>query len=467
MLNKTYDICLHVGADLWVADFYIEVKKYLEKKGLTVLLFTVVKDVANVWKTKGITDYILLPELPAEVDESFCVQLMEEMKFESINSFYRTEQIFFNLGDDYWRRQACKYIHAIWSLKDGPKAKRYLTYEGDEFDHNAFRLLCRLHGGHMNYFGYSSFALRTHFHKDEKRFKTTPSEPLHPVISKDDRDWILQYVNKYTTSQTRLWGDPKIFDVKFKWNYFSKAVNKIKREIKDTTGDKKHNFRNSLSRYVKRIYRRQMATVYYDGKLDFEKEKYFYFPLHVPNDSQLTQRGLPFVNQAALVETLSSYIPYPYKLIVKEHPYGRGQYKLDQLKRISRLPNVILVPPHMNSHGIIPKVDAIIAINSSVGFEAIMYKKKVVALGRSFYRENGVTIDIHSLYELETLLSKLKSFELTDEKILNFLWRVKESTYDIDLFNFNAENFHEKVAPFSEAIYKEVYETDPNPKLVS
>lgn len=459
MQEITYDLCIHVGGGgNWLADFFQELKTKLESKGLKILLFTLSPEIAAIWEQKSNKDYLLLPPLPENVDEKFCLDLIEGLGYESIGTFYRTEKYVFNLTEEFCVKHSCRYIHAVSQLKDSARAKHYLTYEGDEFDHNAFRLLCNLHEGIIHYFGYSNLDLRTHFHTNEKRYWETPREGIPESIPESELQWIDDYIKKYTGAQTKLWGDPKKWDIKFEWDYIPKAFRKMGIQLINPPLDKRFNFTNTISRYFVRLFRRQLAPIYYTKNLQIEEgELYYYFPLHVPDDSQLTQRGLPFFNQAALVETLSMYIPYPYKLIVKEHPNGRGIYQLNQLKRISRLKNVLLVPPQMNSHGIIPKVKAIFAINSSVGYEAIMYKKPVVALGRSFYWQNGVTLDINSLYELENINSRIKQFKLEDKDVIDFIWRVKKNTYDVNMYHFTSSNYQSKVEPYAEAIYKEIF----------
>jgi capsule polysaccharide export protein KpsC/LpsZ len=104
---------------------------------------------------------------------------------------------------------------------------------------------------------------------------------------------------------------------------------------------------------------------------------------------------------------------------------------------MAALPNVKLVHPFTNSHELIPNAKAIVAINSSVGYEAIMYKRPVIAMGRSFYRDQGVTIDVDALYELEDAFQKIESFALTEADVLNFLWKIK-------YFSYESSGLHEK-----------------------
>ncbi len=164
---------------------------------------------------------------------------------------------------------------------------------------------------------------------------------------------------------------------------------------------------------------------------------------------------MPFYDQVSLIQTISNYLPYNSKLLVKEHPMGRGYYSTHDIKKLANTPNVILLPVYANSHDLIPKAKGIFVINSSVGYEALMYKKTVVTFGRSFYRKQGLTIDIDSLYELEEVFKKIEIHTVDENEVLKFLYRVKKNTYPVDLYNINENNYLEKIDGFSKSIISE------------
>lgn len=449
---EIYDVCLHIGnGGQWLGDFYVKIKKQLEDKGLTVVFYTDVPDIKKYFDKNGISSYVFLDKYEGEIDLDFVMNSLMELGFNP-KSLYNSEQKFYDIEEKDCIQYFARYVHSVLKLKNIKKARFYVTYEGDEIDHNIFRVLGRLNEGKFIYWGISNLDTRTHFHDDEKRYFETPFKN-NQSITEDDKVWLEKYVESYTQKKTNLWGDPKREDVKFKFGYIISALNKIGNKITKRDYDPRRTFGHAFSRYFKRLLRRQYAYLKYNTKFSFENGiDYYYFPLHVPFDSQLTQRGLPFYDQVSLVQTISNYLPYSSRLIVKEHPMGRGYYSISDLNKLSKLSNVILLPAYSNSHDIVPKAKGIFVINSSVGYEGLMYKKPVVTFGRSFFRKQGLTIDIDSLYELEDVFEKIEKHEVINEKVYDFLWRVKKNTYPVDLYFINEGNYNEKIVEFVNAL---------------
>ncbi len=452
-----YDVCLHVGAGGdWLGDFYLHIKSELEKRGLTVILYTAFENIKNVFEKNGLKEYIFLKEYTQEIDVDWATSYLKSIGFSNPRSLYVSEQKFYDLPEKKCLEYFTRQVHAVYQLKDCPPANIYITYEGDEFDHNLFRILCRMNTGNPIYFGFSNLDIRLNFHYDEKRY-WQPAQEQDQNIPEDDLQWVKAYIDKYIQEKTNPWGDPKKHDIKFKLGFFVSAFRKIKNFALGKAIDPRRHFWHSTFIYFRRILRRQFAYLKYSENFSFQNGiDYYYFPMHVPFDSQLTHRGLPFYNQVALIEIISNYIPYPAKLIVKEHPMGRGLYSISDIKRIAKLPNIILLPAYANSHNLIPSVKGIFVINSSVGYEGIMYQKPVVTFGRSFFRRQGLTIDVECLYDMEEVFEKIYRQHITTDQIHHFIWRMKKDTYGIDLYNINADNFKEKATPFIEALFDQV-----------
>lgn len=453
-MNK-FDICIHIGSGGdWLADFYLKIRKELNKDGITVLFYTDVLSVKEKFDAINFEDYIFLPNYQDEINVEWAMNFIKEIGFNPF-SLYNSEKKFYDLGESDVQKYFAKFVHAVFTLKDSKKADLYFTYEGDEIDHNIFRILGRIHKGKPVYWGISNLDIRTHFHYEEKRYSKTPQESI-TYIPDEELIWLKKYLSDYTKAKTNLWGDPKRDDVKFKLSYFNSSLNKLLKYVTNKELDPRRTLKHSAFRYFQRIYRRQYAYTRYIKNFQLDTSKnYYYFPLHVPFDSQLTQRGLPFYDQASLIQTISNYLPYGSKLLVKEHPMGRGYYKTSDLKKLSSIPNVVLLPVTTNSHDILPNAKAIFVINSSVGYEALMYGKTVVTFGRSFYRKQGLTIDINSLYDLETVFDKIENHSVKEEDVLKFLYRVKKNTYPVDLYNINKDNYLSKVDGLSNAIKNE------------
>jgi len=156
---------------------------------------------------------------------------------------------------------------------------------------------------------------------------------------------------------------------------------------------------------------------------------YVFFPLHVPNDSQLSVRAPQFLRQETVVDAIARSLPQGCTLCVKEHPAGIGMMPLGVLRGIARQPNVALVPPGAPSLTLIEGAEAVVTINSTAGFEALVCHKPVVTLGRSFYRGRGVTLDCRDLDDLPELLRRARSGSVNPECVDRFLYAVLRASY--------------------------------------
>lgn len=442
MTKPLFDICYHCGQTLDEVEFFIHLKNELKKHNKSIMVFSLNPAHATAWEKLGMKDYVILPKYDGPVDINWAASFAKSLGISNFRSLFQTEQIFYDLSASFCQHKMAQYIHAVEQLRDAPKAKFYLTYGGDEFDHNAFRLFSRMMGGRSIYMQPANMAGRIAFFENEDRYWDMPTKSLTPP-GDSDKQKLLEYMEKYTAQKTILWGSPQERDVKWKWNYPVRMLKRIRKSRKARLENPKSTNTRIAKVLIKRTINRFLSKRYYVPAISFieGKEPFVYFPLHYPKDSQLTLRGKPFLNQASIVETVSRYVPYPYTLLVKEHPHARGWYDVSDIKKMQSLPNVKLIHPFTNSHDLIPKAKGIVAINSSVGYEGIMYRKPVIAMGRSFYRNQGVTIDVQSLYELEQAFEEMESFSLATEDVLGFLWKVKSNSYESpNIFEKSANN---------------------------
>jgi len=123
-----------------------------------------------------------------------------------------------------------------------------------------------------------------------------------------------------------------------------------------------------------------------------------------PEQSTLSQ-GIFYANQIALAENISKSLPLGYTLIVKEHPWGRGARPAWQYRHLAGLYNVRFCDAP--SKEIINRVEAVIAISGTVGFEGVALDKPTVILGRSFFTHCGLFYRVGSVQELPAVLRKI------------------------------------------------------------
>jgi hypothetical protein len=148
---------------------------------------------------------------------------------------------------------------------------------------------------------------------------------------------------------------------------------------------------------------------------------YLYFPLHVVDDYKIARVVPHCADQASIVEQVAAALPAGHELVVKEHPMSIGRSRLGFLRRLRRIENVRLVDPHTSSHELIEASAGVVVISSTVGLEALLYRKPVLTLGRPFYAGSGITLDIESFREIRTAVPELLRFRPDGQRIVRFL----------------------------------------------
>jgi hypothetical protein len=126
-----------------------------------------------------------------------------------------------------------------------------------------------------------------------------------------------------------------------------------------------------------------------------------FYPVQVVQDTQMSIRGAPYLDQRWLIRYLAHSLPYGCQLVVKPHPAAPGELSAAGLLRMRRdAPNLRILHPSVHAHEVLRGVSAMVTVNSTTGFEALMFGIPVVTLGGSMYRHCGVTYDVHDPAEL-------------------------------------------------------------------
>lgn len=179
--------------------------------------------------------------------------------------------------------------------------------------------------------------------------------------------------------------------------------------------------------FRKRI-RKAAARVFYT---QFDPSiPYAFLPLHMPIDSQITVRAPQFLEQEYVVSLIARSLPDGMTLYVKEHPAAKGYTSLGMLRSIAHShENVRLIDPNINTHDIIASAKLIVVINSTVGWEALLYGKPVVVLGNAFYRGWGVTFDVVDLFDLRRIIVESLKSVTPMNKVEKFLHTAYAASY--------------------------------------
>ncbi|MET0280967.1 MAG: hypothetical protein ABW278_07570 [Steroidobacteraceae bacterium] len=134
--------------------------------------------------------------------------------------------------------------------------------------------------------------------------------------------------------------------------------------------------------------------------------RYVLLPFQVRSDSQLLLHSPLYGNDMeAVVQDLDAAlarIDPSLRLVAKFHPYELPQVQFGYRGLPRRFPRVHFVDAPMRQ--LLAGAAAVVTINSTAGFEALLYDKPVLALGRNFYTTPALVDCLEHRQDLETAL---------------------------------------------------------------
>lgn len=152
--------------------------------------------------------------------------------------------------------------------------------------------------------------------------------------------------------------------------------------------------------------------------------QYYFFPLHVFDDSQITVRNPEFFDQAWIIEYICRVLPHDVKLVVKLHPGVDGAVPFSFLQRVRKLDNLVLLRGAVNAHEVIKRSSGVIVINSTVALEALLHRKPVLVLGRWAFGKLGLTSHVDDWRELPKALLALRHEVVDADRVDRILYRL-------------------------------------------
>lgn len=183
----------------------------------------------------------------------------------------------------------------------------------------------------------------------------------------------------------------------------------------------------------------------------FDKNKpYIFFGFHLPTESTMALRALPYMTQISLIESISRVLPDGHFLYVREHPKWKKRFPFFYLKTVKKMPSVRLVSPEVPISEIIKNSRGVLTYNATTGIEALMYGKPVLSFSPNVYHGLHPSADYCSdLYELGQKLLKLINAKVNKEDTYRYVFNLMRSTTKISLFagTFFSEEDSAKKAP--------------------
>jgi capsule polysaccharide export protein KpsC/LpsZ len=144
--------------------------------------------------------------------------------------------------------------------------------------------------------------------------------------------------------------------------------------------------------------------------------KYVFLPTQVIDDSVSLLSYIP--QQDFIEKCISVFSGTEYKLVIKRHPYCRSVVMENLLKNASKNSNVII--SNKSIHNLIKFSEAVLTINSGVGFESLMHGKRVFLAGKSDYEI--VCKSVKTLHEISDIPTMIKDWEIDILQTKKFLY---------------------------------------------
>ena len=166
------------------------------------------------------------------------------------------------------------------------------------------------------------------------------------------------------------------------------------------------------------------------------KEKYVVHFLHYQPEGTTCPGGDIFVDQRLCIELLLKYLPSDYKIYVKEHPSQFMRYMIGHAGRMRDLYDdliknnrVKLISTNIDSFELIKYAQAVGTITGTVGWEAIVRKKPVIAFGNCWYENyNKGVLRITDENSARNMLQFIENYCYDEHSLLAYLVSVGKNT---------------------------------------
>lgn len=186
---------------------------------------------------------------------------------------------------------------------------------------------------------------------------------------------------------------------------------------------------NKYKKYLKKHYDSLVTSPNYN-------EKYVIYFLHYQPEATTCPGGDIFVDQRLCTELLLKYLPEDYKIYVKEHPHqflrskiGHTGRMIDLYDDLVKNERVRLIATEINSFELMKYSKAVCTCTGTVGWEAMVRQKPVIAFGLSWYENytKGV-LRIIDEASAKKMLQFIDEYQYDEHSLLAYLAAVGKNT---------------------------------------
>lgn len=189
---------------------------------------------------------------------------------------------------------------------------------------------------------------------------------------------------------------------------------------------------NYLYSYQTKLYKKRLQKKYLSmcQNINF-KRPYIYLALHYQPERSTSPEGGFYVDQWLMANLLSKYIPKDWYIYIKEHKsqfynapklqghLGRSESFYEDLVKLK---NVKLVPLEIPSFDLIDNSQAVATVTGTVGLEAILRGKPVMAFGYAWYRNCEGVFYVPNREDVKNAIETIRNgYRINDKAVIAFL----------------------------------------------
>jgi len=186
----------------------------------------------------------------------------------------------------------------------------------------------------------------------------------------------------------------------------------------------------AVRRQISRLRKEQLRWKHWTSRFfSYDRpvpgEPFVYFPLfHYYEGTTLAVSAYWARNALSLVSHVASLLPEGYQLYVKEHPIHLGQRWTKELRELKRHPRIRVIDPTHPGRNLVQDSSAVLVVEGTSGWEALLNRKPLVVLGSRFYARCSLAYLVRRVEELEDALwaAIRDGGRIYDERAKEWLW---------------------------------------------
>lgn len=194
-----------------------------------------------------------------------------------------------------------------------------------------------------------------------------------------------------------------------------------------------------LSICLKRLLYRSYCEV---SVSDLPSGPFVVFFMHYQPERSSLPEGLSYVQQWMAIRLLAWSLPEGWTLMVREHPttwllpLDISSRTASLYKEISSLRNTQVCSMDVDTFELIDRCTAAATLTGSVGFQAILRNKPVIAFGLPAYKDHPACLSVKCSAELARAFSSIRegklSDHLKDDAIAHYLAWIEQNSLSAD-----------------------------------